>query len=378
MSKDNPGKTYNVKPIILIMIVSLVVGIGSGWIINILTEKKPRLTYDITTQEVFSGSANDIGIFGIRISNTGKKEIEDVLTQLVFSEADISEYRISGMPDASRKTELSGSSFAISFPYLNPQEQVSIQILLKPTTKSLSAPLIDIRGKGVAGSLAKKESQSKNRIYGLLSVAIAAFATLLTAASISLTSLRKRIELLFEKRHHEEKDEVEYHDADQGDTDKVEYHDADQGDTDEGEYHDADQRDTVAFALEAKGLIDEAKYVRLIPRNISYWSIVDSLVSVWLKRNEKSEIEKAIAALSYLTEYAAIADRSKQIINLNISRLAMAIDAKALASKHLNMAIENDSIILQKRISQYPELTSMIGDKVLDKANPGKARTSRG
>lgn len=352
MSENKSNDKSNIKAIILTGIVSLIVGVGSGWIINVLTDKQAKLTYDITTQEVFSGSSNNIGIFGIRISNTGKKEIEDVLSQLVFSEAEISEYRISGIPDASRKIKSSGSSFEINVPYLNPEEQVSIQILLKPTTKSLSPPLIDIRGKGVVGAIVEKEDQSKNKLYSLLSVAIAAFATLLTAISISRTSLRKRIEASFEKRLQEE--------------------------TDEGEYHFADQRDTVAFVLEAKGLPEEAKFVRLIPRDISYWSIVDSLVSEWLEKNEKPEITKAIDALNYLMEYAAIADSSKQIINLNISRLAIAINEKTLASTHLNKAIEKESIILQKRISQYPELASMLGDKMPNKANPADARTSRG
>ena len=145
-----------------------------------------------------------------------------------------------------------------------------------------------------------------------------------------------------------------------------------------GEYHDEDQRDTVAYALEVNGLSDEAKSVRSIPRKISYWSIVDSLVSEWLNKNDKLAIKKAIDALNYLMEYAFILDGSKQIINLNISRLAVAIDDKTLASTHLLKAIEKDSVIIQKRISQYPEINSMIGEIKPTKANAADARTSRG
>ena len=352
MGENKSDEKSNIKAIILAGLVSLIVGVGSGWIINVVTEKQAKLTYDITTQEVFSGSSNNIGIFGIRISNTGKKEIEEVLSQLVFSEADISEYKISGIPDASRKVKSSGSSFEINVPYLNPEEQVSIQILLKPTTKSLAPPLIDIRGKGVVGVKEEKEDQSKSKVYRLLSVAMAALATLITAITLSRRSIRSLMELSFEKRLQKE--------------------------TDASEYHHADQRDTVAFVLEAKGLYEEAKSVRTIPRDISYWSIVDSLVSEWLKKNDKTEIKKSIDALDYLMEYASVADSSKQIIHLNISRLAMAISEKTIASTHLTKAIEKDSIIMQKRISQYPELNSIIGEIQPNKANTADTRTSRG
>jgi len=57
--------------VITTTIVSLVIGVGSGFLINYTTEKRLGLMYDLTSIEVFPGQTQKIGIISVRVSNTG-------------------------------------------------------------------------------------------------------------------------------------------------------------------------------------------------------------------------------------------------------------------------------------------------------------------
>ena len=126
---ERPQKT-NTQAIVIAGLVSLVIGVGSGWLINYLTEKRAKLTYDVTTQEVFAGEAINLGIFAIRIANEGKKEVEKLSCHLTFPAGEISEIRITGVPESARTVNSSGTDIEVNLPFLNPGENFSIQLLL--------------------------------------------------------------------------------------------------------------------------------------------------------------------------------------------------------------------------------------------------------
>jgi hypothetical protein len=322
-----------ILPIIVTGIVSLVVGVGSGLLINYFTEKHPKLTYDITTQEVFSGQQNNIGIFALRVVNDGKKEIEQVTCHLWFSEGKLTERRVVGIPESARSVEGSEKNIDVLVPFFNPGEQFSIQVLLNDVRQPLARPVIEIRGKGVLGTevSSQRSEQKINQTLPLLSVAI---ATVITALSLFLVGQHKRKTGVTTGRH----------------------------------FSEGRQRDVIAFVLETKGLDHDAQNLRESPRELTYWAASDALTKRWLQLNEAVQIRTGIEALELLIDYAALSDDSKRIILLNMSRLAIAIGNTDLAKTYLAAARLNDSGLIEKRINMDSALASLM------KSNQGSAK----
>ena len=96
-------------------------------------------------------------------------------------------------------------------------------------------------------------------------------------------------------------------------------------------HHSADPRDAVAFALETKGLDDDAKIIREWPRKLTYWAASDALCSKWRRGGDPGQIQKGIEALEFLMNYAAVVEGSRRIIALNIAKLALTIENHELA-----------------------------------------------
>ncbi|MFI5397255.1 MAG: hypothetical protein ACHQ9S_17080 [Candidatus Binatia bacterium] len=297
--------------------VSLIVGVGSGLLINFLTEKRAKLTYDVTTQEVFPGEQNNIGIFALRIGNDGKREIEQVLCHLRFPEGKITERRIAGIPESARVLGGSGNEIEVVVPFLNPGEQFSIQALLGEVKQPLGRPSIEVRGKGVLGTEAQPEKSSRGSLPQFLSLAIAVTATLLTALTTLTTRIIRRgpLQTLINPSR-----------------------------------HSADQRDTVAFALEAKGLPEDAKDIRSWPRDLTYWAASDALCNKWIRAGDPGQVRNGIEALDLLLDYVSISDDSRRIVMLNLSRLSISAGDRDLAMKYFAAARDKNDRIVEKRI----------------------------
>jgi len=335
MGDETTAPKSDFRTILLTGFVSLVVGVGSGLLIVYLTEKRPKLTYDITTQEVFPGRQNNVGIFALRISNDGKQEIEQLLCLLRFSQGEITERSVAGIPESARNVGGSDREIEVTVPFLNPGEQFSVHVLLANVSPPLTRPSIDVRGKGVLGRAAQRDARSRNPFTELLSVAIAAIATITTFAMFTsrLGGGRLTVRML--------KDILN------------------------PTSHSGDQRDTVAFALDTKGLLEDAQVIREWPRDITYWAASDVLCSRWLRSTDLAEIKKALGALSLLLDYAAIADESRRIVLLNMAKLALASGDRDLAEKYLTSARKTKDVIVAKRIKADPNLASMIAPDVV-------------
>jgi hypothetical protein len=332
---DNQKTTNKIqfRIILLTGLVSLVVGVGSGLLINYFTEKRAKLTYDITTQEVFSGQLNNIGIFAMRIANDGKREIEQILCQLVFPEGKITERRIVGIPESARSVKEVDNEVEVNVPFLNPGEQFSIQILLSGVIKPLVRPTIEVRGKGILGKQA--ESEKSSRGGEVFSIITAVFAALGTAVTFAIYSRRKIAPFYLKYLKPVEIETIEE------------------------SHHSGDQRDILAYALELKSLSEDAQYIRNLPRKITYWSLSDALCNRWLISADKDRIRSGIEALDLLIDYAAIHDQSKRIIMVNMARLALALEDIEKARGYLKIAKERQDTIINKRIKADPTLKTI-------------------
>jgi hypothetical protein len=336
MADDALTPKTNLRAVLLTGIVSLVVGVGSGLLINYLTEKSPSLTYDITTQEVFPGEQHTIGIFALRVANDGKREIEQLFCQIRFLEGQVTERRVAGLSQSARTIGGTGRDVDVSVPFLNPGEQFSIQVLLADVKQPLPRPSVEVRGKGITGKEAQSEGGSRKPISELLSVAIAAIATLLTAFATLWTSRMSRRSVTLEALR----------------------------ESANPKHHSADQRDTIAYAMEAHGLPNDAAVIREWPRQLSYWAASDILCSKWIREGDREHAQRGLVSLEFLTQYAAIAEDSRRIIALNMARLALAIGDGEMAKNHLRIAREKRDLIVAKRLKNDASLTSLAGDGV--------------
>lgn len=331
MSEEVGTRKTNIHIILITGLVSLVVGVGSGVLINYLTEKRPILTYDITTQEVFPGQQNNIGIFAIRISNDGKRELEQLSCNLQFSKGIITEKKLTGIPNSAAKIDGTDNGIEVTAPFLNPGESFSIQALIGEIKQPFPRPTIEVRGKGVLGTEAQSDKKSKNTLITLFPVVIAVLVTLLTAFTTLTSRVMKRrltIESIKEavnpSRHQAE-----------------------------------DQRDALAFTLEISGLNEDAQFIREWPRKISYWAASDTLCFKWLKDGEQDRIKMGINSLEQLIDYASIAGGSERIILLNMAKLALAIGDVSQAEKHIASARTEKDEVIEKRIQANSDLAAI-------------------
>ena len=326
------GGPSQIRTILLTGIVSLAVGVGSGLLINHLTEKRPRLSYDVTTQEVFPGEKHNIGIFALRVANDGNEEIEQVFCQLRFPHGKVSERRVAGIPESAPTIGGSGNGVDIGVPFLNPNEQFSVQVLLADVEEPLVPPTIEVRGKGITGSEAEPSEGSTSWLGGLLPLMMAALATLLTAFMALVT--RRKVTLT---RITKSVDSTRHLD---------------------------DQRDIFSFVLETHGLSEDAQTIRGWPRKLSYWATSDFLCAQWITRNDALYTMKGVAALETLMGYAAISKDSQRIVLLNMAKLAEAAGEPEVAIRHLETARKVRDPIIEKRITNDQALTSLVGEAI--------------
>ncbi len=333
MTEEKTSKKTDIQKIILTGLISLVVGVGSGLLINYLTEKRPKLIYDITTQEIFPGQKNNIGIFALRIANDGKREIEQLLCNLKFPDGKIAERKITGIPESTFVVRGSATDIEISVPFLNPGEQFSIQVLLNEVKQPLERPKVEVRGKGILGVEAKAKKASNT--FELLSLIIAVLATLITLPISARYLLKTRITGRIGVNTADEKDDLEKHSG-------------------------ADQRDAVAFVLETQGLSDDAEAIRKSTRELTYWGISDYLRNKWIREANKEKIRMGIQSLEFLIDYAQMQDESMRIILINMAKLALVIDDPESANKFLQIAREKKIPYLEARISADPDLKKAV------------------
>jgi hypothetical protein len=307
-SKDRP----KIFTIIVTGVVSLVVGVASALLINYFTEKRLELTYDITSAEVFEDQNQKIGILAIQISNTGRKEIEDVHCRILLNKATLVKYRSKGIPPTSITVSNNTSELNAKTPYLNPNEAFSLQLLVQPEESTLKEPIIEIRGKGITAS-----RKSLEDVWTKKKVSATAFLTpiaTILAASLTLFIIRRKRGALFSG---------------------------------------GEQRDEFAYLLSANGFIAEASILRESSRNHSYWSLSDYFTEQLLSKspNDKEALSRAVHVLEQLLAYSEnMAPSSKAIVNLNAAYLAQIAGDEVKATDLLREARKCHASVVSQRM----------------------------
>ncbi|MBT9613920.1 MAG: hypothetical protein IV108_11725 [Burkholderiales bacterium] len=326
------SESSNSKFTILIFsgVLSVIVGVASGYGVNWLSEKKAELTYDITSIQAFPGQER-IGIVAVRISNSGKKELENIDATVRFSDAEVKEVLFQGLTPQMSTKERSNVRFQI--PFLNATEGFSVQILVSPNSQALQQPTVDLRAKGAIGipsdrSAGEKSSSSKD----LLTLIASAAATVLALMTAVMIKLR---------------------------TSNVSFSEIVSGITKPATGHSGDQRDVFAYVLGFCGLTGEANLIRGWPRDLSYWSISDLLTDRWIAEGDEKNIRAGIAGFDQLVGYAELVPSSIRIIQLNIARLYIALNDLPSARKYLSLATNSEDLVISKRINLNPVFSQL-------------------
>lgn len=310
-------------------IVSLIVGVCSGLLITYLTEKRLGLIYEVTTLEVFPGKTQNIGIIAIRVSNSGRKEIEDLQCQIELRDAKLTEPRTKGLPPSAITLSHTAEAINAKVPFFNPTESFSLQLLVKPSGDEVSEPKIDIRGKGVVGtekSAETPEGKTKSPFEAIASALGAVGAGLAT-----MLILRRRGGALFSG---------------------------------------PEQRDEFAYLLGLNGFLNEVTELRASSRNHKYWALADAFTEQMLASRDSNHWQRAANVLEQLLEYSGdtMASSSKAIIQLNIARLALASGNTSKATDLVRQVNKSNHTVVRTRVKLDNALRPLLADSKRENA----------
>jgi hypothetical protein len=303
-------------------IISLVVGVAGGLILNYFTERKAGLQYAVVASEVFSGTTQNSAILAIETRNTGGKEVEDLKMQIALPNAKLVEYKIVGLPSAAFTATSQEKALTVDIPFFNPSEKVSVQLFVALAASNFDPPSIDVRAKGVTAT--QSETLTKDVNTKASTPILIGTAAMALAPGVLMFWLRKR------RRYTTS--------------------------------HNDDQREVFAYILGINELYAEAEAARNSPRQLSYWGHADLITESCLRSGNQDETRKGIKALNDLMDYAAVAETSRMLINFDVARMSAAIGDLDAAKTHLKLALIVNHEVIKKRIAFDVKLAAIAKD----------------
>jgi len=319
---ENPSKVEKYMVVGLTAVVSLVVGVGTGLLLDFFRSRAPRLVYTISSAEMFPGENQSTGIVLLRIGNSGGREAEDVFCRVSVADATIKQQKTEGVPNVNQLVKATGGAVELNLPFLNPGERLSLHLLLDLHGSQMAQPTVQLRAKGVTGveeSPGQETATSPSEILTLSGTVLAAFLAGLT----TLLAVRARTRGVVLWTHD-------------------------------------DQREVFAYILGVHGFLQEAQQHRLVGREETYWSIADMLTEIWIAAGDRDQAGKGVRALEDLLDYAHPADSSVNLIRLNIARLALVAGDEAKARSILAGLREKNDAQLKKRLAHDPHLAAFL------------------
>ncbi|WP_322685282.1 hypothetical protein [Nostoc sp. DedQUE07] len=314
-SSSSPSKLT----IIVSAILSLIVSTTSGVIVFRINDKKTDLNYNVISSATFSGQTQNTAIVAVVVNNSSEKELEKIRIIIPLGNAKLIEPKIIGLQFGSYSQNINPKQVEINVPYLNPKESFSIQLLLTLSYPSWSVnnSSISVRGKGITATLASSVDKNKD-FLGILSSFVVGVLSVFIYISTYFFSASK--------------------------IDK----------------HNDDQRDIVAYILGVYGFYKEASQLRNLQREITYWSIADSVAEQCLQSGDPATVQRGIDCLSSLLSYAYIHEDSELLIKYNLARLAATTTDLKLARDYLEEARKGNNSVINMRINFDKSLSKII------------------
>lgn len=313
----------NWKQVVITAIITAIITVGGGFLINYFQTSEPHLSYAIEDATPFEGLFENIAIYNVMLENDGNKIVDDVVCQLSFSSAEIQQSKLNLDPSITHNEIVSGNSYRLELLNLNPKESAAISVLVSSPRQLPSRPDISLRGKGVTGVEASEDG--KNGINWVFMV-ISTIAVYVVLSSILFTRKNRFSSKLLSFISE---------------------------DIDESKHHD-DQRQILSYICGINELNSEVERYLNMSSEASYWAESDRFAMLALENPNGEDAEKRKHVLEDLLKYTKITVKSEGIIHYNIARIAKAQRNEEEANKHLEEAKKTIPKLVKIRIALDP------------------------
>ena len=300
--------------VIVTALATGIVTILSTLTLSAIQNRSPSLIYTTIESIPFADGIEYTGIYHVVINNDGKKEVENVTTNIRLHEANITSFQIQSALGITYSDSLLPNQLDLFFPLLNPTEEVRISLLASSLDSLPQKPEVALRARGVTGKLRSPQDDSSFQFSKVIPSLLGAF----TGIGFMYFMLRTRLGL--------------------------------------SKLHRSDQRKILAYICSLNEKHDEAEYYYTHAHEVHYWSESDRLTN---KAINSREYDSAISILQSLINYAALKRASKAIVLSNLARLEARKDDKKSAKEYLKQALKISKRRIKPRIALDPILKSI-------------------
>lgn len=189
------------KTIVISSLSTLIVTVIGSFIFYYYTQEKPELKYEIFPVTSFISNQNAISIINVQIRNSGKKEVEEVISKFEFDTniviRDIDINPSSNAITYSTHSDSIKSVIQYQFATLNPDEYCNFSFLLSSRTDSISTKdlKVALRAKGINGLADKtvnltKGNEQSDLFYHVLLLLLTFLLTILAALLVIAGKIR--------------------------------------------------------------------------------------------------------------------------------------------------------------------------------------------
>lgn len=277
----------NWKSILATGLVTAIVTIGTGMFLFWWQTKEPVLTYNYIRSIPFEDSQRKVFIQQIEVKNTGNETAEDATLVVKFKNSKIEKSNINIDNAIKYEKTISDNSISLSISSLNPNEGLSLSVLLEGNSQFDSNPDISLRAKGIVGE--KIGASSTEKKPTILIALAAAYAGIFTFV-LSIKKYRDTF-LLIATRLFKGKP-----------------------------LSSGSQKEILASILSMHGFPQKAKEYLTYGSERRYW-VESDLLSAEAICNDDNEKNRYINVLTQLAELTEMAESSRAIVYYNIARI---------------------------------------------------------
>jgi hypothetical protein len=313
----------NWKSILATGLVTAIVTIGTGVFLFWWQTKTPELTYNYVKSIPFDDSGSQVFIQQFEVSNSGDETAEDITLIIRFPNSQIEKSNIRIDNAIKYQKDLKDDSITLEISSLNPNEGLSLSVLLKGQSTLSSEPEVSLRAKGIVG---EKVGSTKSEIKPAIGIALAAAYAGIFAFMLSNKRYRETLPLVLYKLIRG------------------------------GSLSFGNQKDIIASILSLYGFPEKAREYLNSGSDRRYWVEADLIGADAIASNE-SDRQNMLNVLVHLSEEVDMASSSKAVVHYNIARIQKSLSmefqmqldlAKGIDEKEINVRLKRDPLFCEE------------------------------
>ena len=318
----------NWKSILATGLVTAIVTIGTGVFLFWWQTKEPELTYNYVRSIPFDDSGSQVFIQQFEVSNSGDETAEDITLIVRFPQSQIEKSNIRIDNAIKYQKEIKDDSVTLAITSLNPNEGLSLSVLLKGQLTLASEPEVSLRAKGIVG---EKVGSTKSEIKPAIGIALIAAYAGIFAFMLSNKRYREIFPLVLFKLLRG------------------------------GSISTGNQKDNIASLLSLYGFPEKAREYLNYGSARRYWVEADLIGADAIASNEQDR-KNMLNVLSHLVEEIHMASQSKAVVHYNIARIQKSLNlefqeqldlAKSIDNKEIDIRLKRDPVFNQETSNTY-------------------------